>query len=414
MTEQPHQADLSRSTLGSTPLLLNMIPKPRKVFVKPAPSTLQSESPWYTYESQLSKVVRGTALFMPGPYKEVDGSVVPIKLADVGYMMDGRFVTLFNAGEISGSASSTGSVFPNEKLRDPVFNERTEDRFTTSSVEACVTNISADKDSGNVQISANLSSRYGPGAAMILPGTDGTVKMESYDLRHQPFYSDYCFKHCESWLQTVAHTAAKHVELKDLIFVTGIDMVNSWALFAFPSSSDGCSVEITAGPTSMFAARRDSKTSNPLNCPPFMNFGPVDRQTPGSLDQCVVIRRFKIHRRIEKLKWHMSRGLRKRTLRCSTPKTTAKRQTTTKRKIKYASRDGLSHPTNRLRTRKETIYPVTAEEVGVPGALDQVAKMDIPARVFLLETAAVGATLDLVAPAPTVATDTEIMYLNIH
>ncbi|TDL27913.1 hypothetical protein BD410DRAFT_336101 [Rickenella mellea] len=146
---------------------------------------------------------------------------------------------------------------------------------------------------------------------MILPGPDGTARMKSFDLRDKPFYSDYGFAHCESWLQAAAHTAAKHVQLRDLIFVTGIDMVNAWALFAFSSSSDLCSVNITTGPTTMRAIRQDSPPSASFNCPPIMNYGPVDRRERGSLDQCVVIRRFKMHRRIDKLWWQMNKGLRK-------------------------------------------------------------------------------------------------------
>ncbi|TDL18551.1 hypothetical protein BD410DRAFT_493013 [Rickenella mellea] len=156
------------------------------------------------------------------------------------------------------------------------------------------------RDSGNVQTYAHVYSRFQAGA----------VKMESFDLRHPLFYSDYCFRHCESWLQA-AHAADEDIEIKDLTFVTGINMVNAWALFALPSSSGGCSIQFTTGPTTMLAIREDSQSSNPLDCPPIMNFGPVGRKEPGSLDQCVTIRRFKMHRRMQKLRWKVGQGLRK-------------------------------------------------------------------------------------------------------
>ncbi|TDL26186.1 hypothetical protein BD410DRAFT_570560 [Rickenella mellea] len=130
--------------------------------------------------------------------------------------------------------------------------------------------------------------------------------MHSLNLRHQNHYIDYCFRNCENWLNA-SDSAAKHIELKDLIFVTGIDNVYAWSMFSFAQQSKNCSFRLTAG-TSTVTGALVVQSSSSVEHTPVTNFGPVERHgncAPASPDQTVFIRRFKLHRRVDWLKWRM-------------------------------------------------------------------------------------------------------------
>ncbi|TDL15247.1 hypothetical protein BD410DRAFT_845373 [Rickenella mellea] len=257
---------------------------------------------WEIYDAQLSHIGRGVALWHPGPYEGDDGQFTPIRLGDVGYMLQGRFVALFNASE--ASAPNPCEPYPASKLLDVVPCRSFEESFTSKSVKATVVDLDvADPESMNIQVSAKLTCEKEAGAALLLPGRK-RPKFHSLNLKHKTEYGEYCFRHCEEWLKA-SDSAAKDIELKDLIFVTGIDNVYAWSLFSFQRQSRSCAFKLAAGQSTVSGALdiRSSSIDSPMT-----NFGPADRprdEEPSAPDQTVFVRRFKIHRRVDRLKWRM-------------------------------------------------------------------------------------------------------------
>ncbi|TDL24397.1 hypothetical protein BD410DRAFT_119746 [Rickenella mellea] len=97
---------------------------------------------WETYDAQLSHIGRGVALWHPGPYEGDDGQVTPIRLGDVGYMMQGRFVTLFNVSEASRpNGPNPCDPYPESKLLDVLPIRSSEKSFTSKSVKATVVDL---------------------------------------------------------------------------------------------------------------------------------------------------------------------------------------------------------------------------------------------------------------------------------
>ncbi|TDL25156.1 hypothetical protein BD410DRAFT_627316 [Rickenella mellea] len=243
------------------------------------------------YAEQLSNHGKGVAVWHPAPNEQLDGTFKSIALGDVGYFFNGSFVKLFNV-----ASARVARVLDN--------NQSEENRFTSKSVQARITTV--DSRNEIAQLSANLTCAGVSGAALIIPShtRPGIV---SRDLKHRATYAEHCFRHWREWLSVAQDQATKHVSLKDLIFVSGIDYVHMWSLFSFQRPSQTRTVRLYVGPSTVSGSFDGDD--------PIMNFGPRKRPLNPSTcfpgyDQCVFIRRFKMHGRVEQLRWRTERLLR--------------------------------------------------------------------------------------------------------
>ncbi|EIW56271.1 uncharacterized protein TRAVEDRAFT_83192, partial [Trametes versicolor FP-101664 SS1] len=181
------------------------------------------------YAEQLISLRYGYPLWYPDP----SPGRAPVQLGDVGWVKEGKFLTLFNALREAHDAQPMGAV-PTDfvplnppggvQIEGP--RERIGQKVLSSETVRC-NNISGV--SGGVDVTFNC---FGNSGALLVLNPCGM----GHEILSDRTVMNYIDVNFDSWLHFANHTMGLDLREDDIRFVTGTTMTSQWALAAFRGS----------------------------------------------------------------------------------------------------------------------------------------------------------------------------------
>ncbi|KAI5121737.1 hypothetical protein M0805_009028 [Coniferiporia weirii] len=186
--------------------------------------------PHELYSNKLTSLYLGYALFEPNPHGIYD----MVRVGDVGYIEDGKFVKLFNAFHRANAyPANSGSKFPTN------FKPIVENHRDIDELESLDPGI---RQSTHVQIVGGDLTVSGPAPSAVLVGTGlrltcgsegGATLITKYHATRRKAMSSrgmlkYMLDNHTSWLQLV-RDLGRPVEMHDLVFVKECILTGDWA-----------------------------------------------------------------------------------------------------------------------------------------------------------------------------------------
>ncbi|EKM51448.1 uncharacterized protein PHACADRAFT_102964 [Phanerochaete carnosa HHB-10118-sp] len=258
------------------------------------------------YASSLQTLHLGHALWYPEPH----GTGEP-QIGDVGFVDEGAFVRLFNLDDASVPEKKVEFWDPPFEITEPVppgvfmIDSRRSPLvpkdYRSHGVESKEMHASADVAAStglSVTLDASYTCRATQGAVLILKSEAHAEKI----LRNR-LLKKYIVRHCDRWYAYARNEIYQDIKQEDIVVVSGwVKTTADWATVAFSNTSTSSSASLEGRVGGIAGAAVGGSHSRSMTGPRMerqaSNFPPAEAKR----DQCVLLRRYKIRKRLVFLK----------------------------------------------------------------------------------------------------------------